>query len=681
MHKVKMSLWIFVALGSFQSLGSFAFQPKPGISPEDIAKLKTASQALMSPDNAHIAVQVSVPRDVGKDSDGPAWSELHILNRQTGKMRPFIGGKQNISNLTWLPDSSGLAFTTKRGDDAHTSLYIIPVDGGEARRVAALDSGISAFSLSPDGLQAAILADDPADKDQEKLEKMGFSQRIQDEDWDFKRLFIVTLSSIEKPRRLELPGSAFQVAWSSKGNRIAVSLAPSSLVDARYTAQKIHIIDATTGEIQQVVNHEGKLGTFTWRPDGEMLAFIGALDKHDPSAGRLWLYNLATSELSDPLNNHEGQIADFAWQSDKHIMFIDETGVWTRLAKVGIDGKGYKELVAPGGDILTAISLSQDGQHAAFIGESSKHPSEVFTMSHGEKGPRRMTHLNSWLEDRSLGNQEVIRFNARDGLALEGVLIYPAARKGDLKVPLVLYVHGGPEAHHHNGWLTSYSSPGQVAAGRGMAVFHTNYRGSTGRGVAFSKLSQGDAAGKEFDDLVDAVDHLIAKGLVDPAKVGITGGSYGGFATAWGATFYSDRFAAGVMFVGISNTISKVGTTDIPEEEFLVHALKRPWDDWRGYLESSPIFHSANHKTPLLILHGTDDPRVNVGQSRELYRHLKIRNQAPVRLVLYPGEGHGNRRAASRYDYHLRAMRWLEHYLLGPGGEPPAYPVDYQLEP
>ncbi|HEX6106823.1 MAG TPA: prolyl oligopeptidase family serine peptidase, partial [Gemmatimonadales bacterium] len=246
------------------------------------------------------------------------------------------------------------------------------------------------------------------------------------------------------------------------------------------------------------------------------------------------------------------------------------------------------------------------------------------------------------------------------------------------RAPLILSVHGGPESHVRNGWVTSYANPGQVAAARGFAVFYPNYRGSTGRGVSFSKLGQGDPAGAEFDDLVDAVDHLVSVGLVDTARVGITGGSYGGYATAWGSTFYTERFAAGVMFVGISDKISKLGTTDIANEEYLVHARKRPWENWQFFLERSPIYHAGKSRTPLLILHGKDDPRVNPMQSLELYRYLKLHDNAPVRLVWYPGEQHGNRRAAARLDYNLRMLRWFEHYLQGPGGEPPAPDLDYE---
>jgi dipeptidyl aminopeptidase/acylaminoacyl peptidase len=163
------------------------------------------------------------------------------------------------------------------------------------------------------------------------------------------------------------------------------------------------------------------------------------------------------------------------------------------------------------------------------------------------------------LKRKRFARQEVIRYKARDGEVIEGVLLWPLDAEPEQRYPLILAVHGGPESHVSHGWVTSYGNPGQTAAARGFVVFYPNYRGSTGRGVAFAKAHQRDAAGKEFDDLIDGVDHLIEMGLVDGDKVGITGGSYGGFATAWCSTRYSERFAAGVMFVGISNLISKSG--------------------------------------------------------------------------------------------------------------------------
>jgi dipeptidyl aminopeptidase/acylaminoacyl peptidase len=245
------------------------------------------------------------------------------------------------------------------------------------------------------------------------------------------------------------------------------------------------------------------------------------------------------------------------------------------------------------------------------------------------------------------------------------VLIEPVGgvpRKGG--APTIMNVHGGPEAHDSNGWQTAYSKPGHVAAGKGYAVFMPNYRGSTGYGVAFAKQHQGDYGGKEFDDIVDAKRALAADGITDGARTGITGGSYGGYASAWGATYYSAEYAASVMFVGISNNLSKFGTTDIPNEMYLVHERKWPWEEWDHLLDRSPIFHVDKSTTPILIMHGDSDPRVHPAQSLELYRNIKTRKPAvPVRLVFYPGEGHGNARAASRYDYNLRMMEWFDTYL------------------
>jgi dipeptidyl aminopeptidase/acylaminoacyl peptidase len=351
-------------------------------------------------------------------------------------------------------------------------------------------------------------------------------------------------------------------------------------------------------------------------------------------------------------------------------------GVETVYAAVDEDGQGARVIVPGGSAVFQTVSANAGGDIVVFVANTPQHPSEVYLWTQDDRRPHRVTDENPWLDDLRLAEQEVVTFAARDGLELQGLLIRPL---GDAEgpAPLLVVVHGGPEAHYSNGWLTNYSSPGQMAAARGYAVFYPNYRGSTGRGVAFSMLSQGEPAGAEFDDLIDGIDHLIAEGIADSARVGVTGGSYGGYATAWLSTRYSDRIAAGVMFVGISNKLSKVGTTDIPDEEFYVHARKRPWDDWSFFLERSPIYYAGQSRTPLLILHGADDPRVDPGQSRELYRHLRLRGQAPVRLVLYPGEGHGNSRATARFDYSLRSLQWLDHFLLGEGGDPPPPEIDY----
>jgi dipeptidyl aminopeptidase/acylaminoacyl peptidase len=182
--------------------------------------------------------------------------------------------------------------------------------------------------------------------------------------------------------------------------------------------------------------------------------------------------------------------------------------------------------------------------------------------------------------------------------------------------------------------------------------------------VRFSKLSQGDPAGREFDDLVDGIRRLGRTQRIDPARVGITGGSYGGFATAWGATRLTKHFRAGVMFVGVTNLVSKGLTTDAPVENVAVHLRSDPWSLQRWRLTRSPIAYVEGARTPLLIAGGTRDTRVHPSESLQLYRALKMLDQAPVRYVRYPGEGHGNRHAAARDDYTRRLIRWMKHFII-----------------
>lgn len=215
-----------------------------------------------------------------------------------------------------------------------------------------------------------------------------------------------------------------------------------------------------------------------------------------------------------------------------------------------------------------------------------------------------------------------------------------------------------------DGWLTSYSAPGQMASARGYYVLYPNYRSSTGRGVAFSKLGQGDPANGEFTDIMDGIKFLVDQGLVDPKRVGITGGSYGGYLSCWAATKWSDHFAAAVSLVGVTDQISKRGCTDIPREDYLVHWKLWTEDNIQLVWDRSPLAHVIGAHTPLLLAHGRDDPRVSPTQALELYRALKTRTQTPVRLVWYAKEGHGNQTRSARLDYCLRMMEWFDHFLL-----------------
>ena len=190
---------------------------------------------------------------------------------------------------------------------------------------------------------------------------------------------------------------------------------------------------------------------------------------------------------------------------------------------------------------------------------------------------------------------------------------------------------------------------GRVAAAKGYFVFMLNYRASSGRVIEYSKANFGDLADEEFNDVLGGIDCLVKNKGVDRNRVGIGGGSYGDYFSAWAATKHSEHFKASCVFVGVSNQISKRNTTDIPMEDYLVH-----WGIWTNedielIFDRSPVKYASNNQTPTLILHGKEDPRVHLSQSLELYRQLKMHGDAAVRLVWYPSEGHGNRKNPAQY--------------------------------
>ncbi|HEY0592419.1 MAG TPA: hypothetical protein VGF40_11670, partial [Thermoanaerobaculia bacterium] len=427
---------------------------------QQVNALRSVSSVAMSSDGGRIAYILSVPRDPFEEDNGPAWGELHVLGSD-GVSRPYVTGQQSVANIDWTPDGKSISFLAKRGKDEFRSLYVIDAAGGEARRVLAHDADISSYSWSPDGKQVVFLADEAAAKEKKDLEKKGFTARVYEETARPARIWVASPGGDAKAKVVDVAGSASELEWAPSGSLIAVAVAPTSLVDESYTSRKIHVIDVASGKVVAKVNNPGKLGSVTWSPDGKNLAFVSGADRNDPAAGRLMVASASTGEFRDLLPGWEGSAHAIAWADADTILYVADEGVWASLAEVDLNG-AKRTLIQKGGQpILGQFSLSKDAAAGAFGASTPSHPAEVFTWK--RRGAlARATNSNPQLAELPLAPQELVRYQARDGAEIEGLLIRPLNEEKGKRYPLILVVHGGPEAHYRNEWLTSYSNPGQL---------------------------------------------------------------------------------------------------------------------------------------------------------------------------------------------------------------------------
>ncbi len=653
---------------------------KQTLTAENLATLQSVIEVQVSPNGEQVAFTRSIPRKIYVDKDGLNWSELYLVDDK-GAERPYITGEVNIKNIQWSFDGAKIYFLAKMKKDKFTALYQIALNGGQAQKVLSLkETNIRDYALSKNNEQVALLAKKPKDKSVKKLQGFGFKAQVFEEELTNQFLFVTDMKTNEQALDLmpwAVQGYVSDVHFSPNGGRLLVKTQASALTDDKYMQSQWHLVDVKSKAITTSLLTQGKLGDAEFSFDGEFVAILGAQDQHDPATGRLFLAKVSTGKVSKWLTNFPGHVSDFQWANKSNqLYFTAYIGTQSIVAKIKPKQKKYQTLIKGGKLIATNLSLSSSDKTLLVKANTAQHPNEVFMLRGNKSNAKRLTHSNAWLQNTRLATQTTMSIKARDGVVIDGILVYPLNYQQGQQYPLIMSVHGGPESHDKDGWLTNYSRPGQLAAAQGYAVLYPNYRGSTGKGVTYSKLGQNDYAGKEFNDLVDFKEHLVNIGLVNKHKVGITGGSYGGYASAWGATKLTKHFAASVMFVGISNQLSKFGTTDISNEMHLVHARSYPWQKWLWYLERSPIYWAEQSKTPLLIMHGKDDPRVHPSQSMELYRYMKAHGKA-VRLVYYPGEGHGNKRAGAKYDYSLRLMRWMDNYLKHDGKTMPEHQLPH----
>jgi dipeptidyl aminopeptidase/acylaminoacyl peptidase len=635
-----------------------------GLSPEALLSLKQVSSAVLSPNGKMIAYTIEVPRQAN-DDPGSAYAELHVYTPDTHESKPFVTGKVRVGSPAWSPDSRSIAFIMKRGDKSQAQVWAIRIDGGEATTITSSETGVQAFRWHPSGTSIGYLAEPPKTPRERALESRGYGFIMYEENLRPRTLYIAATDGSGTPRAVSHGMNVWSFEFAPDGGWVAVAASPRNLIDESYMSQKIYRMSLRDSTSSVIYSPAGKLGPFAVSPDGTRLAVAAAGKRSDNQVSHAFVVDLASGRVStltpDKFRGHTSWVG---WKDDRTVLCRSGEGVDVTLATVRPDGSDRVVIMtsATTGFTFGAVSATPGSKGMAFVGQSVACPGDLCWWTPGEN-VERLTTLNPGLSKTEFGVQSVVRYTSRDGVPLEGILITPVGYEKGRKYPLLVVVHGGPEYHWSNSWVTSYGEPGQVFAAKGYTVFFPNYRSSTGYGVEFAASGLGDPAGREFDDIADGIDHLASVGIADRERIGLGGGSYGGYAAAWFATYYTRYVRAVVMFVGVSDLISRNGATDIPNEELFVHSGKPLEDMWELALKRSPIYWAKQSTTATLICGGADDPRVPPTQSVELYRRMKMNNHPAVRLVQYPGEQHGNARQPGRRDVLFRTLEWYDWYV------------------
>jgi dipeptidyl aminopeptidase/acylaminoacyl peptidase len=635
------------------------------LTPEMVVALKSVSAVAIDPTGKHVAYVLLSPREADEETGG-RYSELFIVSASGGAPGQFTYKPTTAGSPQWSSDGKWIYFTSRRkAIDEHNEVYRISLDGGEAEAVTKSANGVREYRLSPDGKWIAYTMTD-AQTEAEKMEaKKGHDVQIVDTNFKHHRLYIQAVGSNDAQSFMG-DMTVWEFEWSPDASQIVFQASATPRTDDSYMFKKIYVASRNAHVPPKVLTEtKGKLGNMAWSPDVKWIAFHAGVDESDPTSGSIFVVAAAGGQAKNLSENFEGTVTSVGWLDKATLIFSATERSHTTLNTIPATGGAPKQIIESGYGFGEA-SVTSDGKTFALAANTYKHPNEVFSGQVATKKLARLTNNNPELDNvRFSGNKE-ISWKAKDGLEITGLLMLPLDYQPGKKYPCIVQIHGGPESAYVDCWMTSYVRWSELLAAAGYVVFSPNYRGSTGRGVAYSKADHKDLGGKEFEDVLDGINHLVQQGYVDPERVGIGGFSYGGYFSALAATKYTEHFKAASMGAGIANWFSFTGTSDIPHENSMVHWNLEVFKKENAALvwDRSPVAHAEKSQTALLISHGDKDDRVPIGQGWEMYTVMKLLGKK-VELDIYPREAHGFGERNHQLHSIQRNLGWFDKYVKG----------------
>jgi len=626
---------------------------------EQLGKTVLYSDVALSPDRTHVAWVQSTAATTSKQTHvrGTSGNATAMLVKipTTGERTDF--------DPTWSPDSKTLAVFSSAGDKEQRQLWTVNADGSDPKEITNLKGYAARPRWSHNGKQIAFLFVEGAGGGG-PLMAAPTATGVIDTAIHNQRIAVLDIAMGQLRQVSPVNLHIYDYDWSPDDKTFVATAAPGP-GDNNWWIAQIYTIDIAKGNATSIHKPSLQLAVPRWSPDGKSIAFIeGLMSDEGFHGGDLFTISAAGHSLTNRTRGRKSSASSLFWLASDRILFTEYVGGGSAISELTLADnsvrtiwKGAEHLHAFGN--FPNFAVSRDGKFAAAERSTFETPPEMWAGPIGDW--HQLTSNNSGIR-ASWGKAENLEWT-NDSFNIQGWLLSPAKVESGQKYPIVVLIHGGPSSAEVPEWPASFGMPRAIIAAlssRGYYVLMPNPRGSYGQGEEFTRANVKDFGAGDLRDILAGVDAAIKKYPVDPARLGVTGWSYGGYMTMWTVT-QTNRFRGAVAGAGVGNWQSYYGQNLI-DQWMIPFFGASVYDDPAVYEKSSPIHYIKKVKTPTLVIVGERDAECPSSQSYEFWHALKTLG-VPTQLIVYPGEGHLFIKPANQADRMDQTVAWFDKYL------------------